>query len=157
MREDRGVLILAIELARISSYEQAEAMGRELIDATEGRPAPKLWFKDMVELMKPGSVVVDLAAEQGGNCEYTVPGEAVVQNGVQIAGHQGRDQRAALTRELLDQRAYLALVLLVGAFECRDLVVNQRFEFTSSTDRPCHGIVHERHLPANGLASCGQK
>src|SRR3569833_1898840 len=44
-----------------------------------GRPAPKLWFKDMVELMKPGSVVVDLAAEQGGNCEYSVPGEAVVQ------------------------------------------------------------------------------
>ena len=34
-----------------------------------GKPAPKLWLKDMVELMKPGSVVVDLAAEQGGNCE----------------------------------------------------------------------------------------
>ena len=42
-----------------------------------GKPAPKLWLKDMVELMKPGSVVVDLAAEQGGNCEYTKPGEVV--------------------------------------------------------------------------------
>ena len=39
-----------------------------------GKPAPKLWLTDMVELMKPGSVIVDLAAEQGGNCEYTVPG-----------------------------------------------------------------------------------
>ena len=40
-----------------------------------GRPAPKLWLKDMVEAMKPGSVIVDLAAEQGGNCDLTAPGE----------------------------------------------------------------------------------
>ena len=43
-----------------------------------GKPAPKLWLKDMVEAMKPGSVVVDLAAENGGNCDLTKPGEAVV-------------------------------------------------------------------------------
>jgi len=60
-----------------------------------GRPAPKLWFKDMVELMKPGSVVVDLAAEQGGNCEYTVPGEAVVQAGVTIVGYTDLPSRMA--------------------------------------------------------------
>jgi NAD(P) transhydrogenase subunit alpha len=60
-----------------------------------GRPAPKLWFKDMVELMKPGSVVVDLAAEQGGNCEYTVPGEAVVQHGVTIVGYTDLPSRMA--------------------------------------------------------------
>ncbi|CAN5895847.1 Re/Si-specific NAD(P)(+) transhydrogenase subunit alpha [soil metagenome] len=52
-----------------------------------GRPAPKLWFKDMVELMKPGSVIIDLAAERGGNCELTVPGEVVVHNGVSIIGY----------------------------------------------------------------------
>ena len=39
-----------------------------------GRPAPKLWPEEMVRLMKPGSVVVDLAAEQGGNCDLTRPG-----------------------------------------------------------------------------------
>jgi NAD(P) transhydrogenase subunit alpha len=39
-----------------------------------GRPAPKLWTKDMVEMMKPGSVIVDLAAERGGNCDLTVAG-----------------------------------------------------------------------------------
>src|SRR5690606_10137928 len=42
-----------------------------------GKPAPKLWFADMVEMMKPGSVVVDLAAEKGGNCELTRPGEVI--------------------------------------------------------------------------------
>ena len=51
-----------------------------------GRPAPKLWHTDMVELMKPGSVVVDLAAEQGGNCEVTKPGEVIVHQGVTIVG-----------------------------------------------------------------------
>eukprot|EP01083_Nonionella_stella_P145386 455422_1 len=51
-----------------------------------GKPAPKLWLKDMVELMKPGSVVVDLAAEAGGNCELTKPGEVYKHNGVTIIG-----------------------------------------------------------------------
>ncbi|MDX2093018.1 MAG: Re/Si-specific NAD(P)(+) transhydrogenase subunit alpha [Kofleriaceae bacterium] len=52
-----------------------------------GKPAPKLWFTDMVELMKPGSVVVDLAAERGGNCELTKPGEVIVHKGVTIVGY----------------------------------------------------------------------
>jgi NAD(P) transhydrogenase subunit alpha len=52
-----------------------------------GRPAPKLWFADMVELMKPGSVIVDLAAEKGGNCELTKPGEVYEHNGVTIVGY----------------------------------------------------------------------
>ncbi|HSN30572.1 MAG TPA: proton-translocating transhydrogenase family protein, partial [Kofleriaceae bacterium] len=60
-----------------------------------GRPAPKLWHKDMVELMRPGSVVVDLAAEQGGNCEYTVPGQAVVEKGVTIVGYTDLPSRMA--------------------------------------------------------------
>jgi NAD(P) transhydrogenase subunit alpha len=42
-----------------------------------GKPAPKLWLRDMVELMKPGSVIVDLAAEAGGNCDLTREGEVV--------------------------------------------------------------------------------
>jgi NAD(P) transhydrogenase subunit alpha len=52
-----------------------------------GRPAPKLWTADMVQAMKPGSVIVDLAAERGGNCDLTVPDEKVVtENGVTIIG-----------------------------------------------------------------------
>ena len=53
-----------------------------------GRDAPVLWTKDMVEAMKPGSVVVDLAAERGGNCELTVADEKIVSdNGVTIVGY----------------------------------------------------------------------
>jgi NAD(P) transhydrogenase subunit alpha len=51
-----------------------------------GRPAPRLILKTMVESMRPGSVIVDLAAEQGGNCELTRPGEIVAHGGVNILG-----------------------------------------------------------------------
>ncbi|WP_126446325.1 Re/Si-specific NAD(P)(+) transhydrogenase subunit alpha [Sulfuricystis multivorans] len=52
-----------------------------------GKPAPKLITAEMVQTMRPGSVIVDMAAEQGGNCELTVPGEAVVRHGVTIIGY----------------------------------------------------------------------
>ena len=60
-----------------------------------GKPAPKLILADMVELMKDGSVIVDMAAEQGGNCELTVPGEAVVKEGVTIIGYTDLTSRLA--------------------------------------------------------------
>ncbi len=52
-----------------------------------GKPAPKLITAEMVKSMKPGSVIVDMAAEQGGNCELTEPGQAVVKYGVTIVGY----------------------------------------------------------------------
>ena len=52
-----------------------------------GKPAPKLWQEDAVKNMKEGSVVVDMAAEQGGNCDLTVPGEVAVREGVTIIGY----------------------------------------------------------------------
>ncbi len=53
-----------------------------------GRPAPKLITKEMVDSMKAGSVIVDLAAANGGNCEYTVKDEVfVTENGVKIVGY----------------------------------------------------------------------
>ena len=52
-----------------------------------GRDAPKLWTADMVAAMKPGSVVVDLAAERGGNCDLTVKDQKIeTENGVTIVG-----------------------------------------------------------------------
>jgi NAD(P) transhydrogenase subunit alpha len=54
--------------------------------AVPGRPAPKLIPASAVEAMRPGSVIVDLAAETGGNCELTVPGDEVVREGVTIVG-----------------------------------------------------------------------
>ena len=52
-----------------------------------GKPAPKLITAEMVQSMKPGSVIVDMASEQGGNCELTEPGKVVVKHGVIIIGY----------------------------------------------------------------------
>ena len=60
-----------------------------------GKPAPKLITAEMVRSMKPGSVIVDMAGEQGGNCELTVPGEAVVRHGVTIVGYTDLVSRLA--------------------------------------------------------------
>ncbi len=60
-----------------------------------GKPAPKLITADMVRSMKPGSVIVDMAAEQGGNCELTEPGKAVVKHGVTIVGYTDLASRMA--------------------------------------------------------------
>ena len=60
-----------------------------------GKPAPKLITADMVESMKDGSVIVDLAAEQGGNCELTVPNEIVERHGVTIIGYTDLPSRLA--------------------------------------------------------------
>jgi NAD(P) transhydrogenase subunit alpha len=60
-----------------------------------GRPAPKLITADMVKSMKPGSVIVDMAGEQGGNCELTEPGKAVVKHGVTIIGYTDLASRLA--------------------------------------------------------------
>ena len=61
-----------------------------------GRDAPKLWLADMVGAMKPGSVIIDLAAERGGNCDLTVTDEKVVSdNGVTIVGYTDFPSRMA--------------------------------------------------------------
>jgi H+-translocating NAD(P) transhydrogenase subunit alpha len=61
-----------------------------------GRPAPKLWLEDMVAAMKPGSVVVDLAAERGGNCDLTKADEKLVtDNGVTVVGYTDFPSRMA--------------------------------------------------------------
>lgn len=61
-----------------------------------GKPAPKLITKAMVEIMKPGSVIVDLAAEAGGNCEKTEPGQLVTYKDVKIIGKRPRVQHLRL-------------------------------------------------------------
>ncbi len=60
-----------------------------------GKPAPKLISAEMVRSMKPGSVIVDMAAEQGGNCELTEPGQSVVKHGVTIVGYTDLASRLA--------------------------------------------------------------
>ncbi|WP_431324695.1 Re/Si-specific NAD(P)(+) transhydrogenase subunit alpha [Rhizobium sp. YTU87027] len=67
-----------------------------------GRDAPKLWLADMVAAMKPGSVVVDLAAERGGNCDLTVADQKIVsENGVTIVGYTDFPSRMAAQASML--------------------------------------------------------
>jgi NAD(P) transhydrogenase subunit alpha len=82
---------------------QAEVFARQAQDVDiiittaliPGRPAPKLITADMVKSMKPGSVIVDLAAEQGGNCELTVPHQVTVKYGVTLIGYTDLPSRLA--------------------------------------------------------------
>src|SRR5690606_25022021 len=90
-----------------------QAMEVDLIITTAlipGKPAPKLITKGMVESMKPGSVIVDLAAEQGGNCAMTVPGEVVVHKGVTIIGYTDLPSRMASLSSQLYSATVVALV-----------------------------------------------
>ena len=79
-----------------------------------GRPAPVLVTEEMVRAMKPGSVIVDLAAPQGGNCPLTEPGRTVVKHGVHLVGETNlpalvaADASALYARNVLD---FLQLVL----------------------------------------------
>ncbi|KQT69859.1 MULTISPECIES: Re/Si-specific NAD(P)(+) transhydrogenase subunit alpha [unclassified Aureimonas] len=82
-----------LELFRAQAAEVDIVITTALIP---GRDAPKLWLADMVAAMKPGSVVVDLAAERGGNCDLTVPDEAIeTENGVKIIGYTDYPSRMA--------------------------------------------------------------
>jgi NAD(P) transhydrogenase subunit alpha len=75
-----------------------------------GKPAPRLITAEMVQAMKPGSVIVDMAAEQGGNCELTVPGQVVVKHGVTIIGYTDLASRLAKQSSMLYANNLLHLV-----------------------------------------------
>ena len=75
-----------------------------------GKPAPKLITADMVKSMKQGSVIVDMAAEQGGNCELTVPGEVVVRHGVTIIGYKDLPSRLSKQASTLYATNLLRLI-----------------------------------------------
>jgi len=75
-----------------------------------GKPAPELVSADMVARMKPGSVIVDLAAEQGGNCALTQPGQEVIEHGVRIVGAINVPSSMPLDASTVYARNVLALV-----------------------------------------------
>ncbi|MGE0336255.1 MAG: Re/Si-specific NAD(P)(+) transhydrogenase subunit alpha [Gammaproteobacteria bacterium] len=91
-----------------------------------GKPAPKLITAEMVESMQDGSVIVDLASEQGGNCELTVPGEVVVRHGVSIVGYTDLPSRMA--RQSSQLYATNLLRLLEELCPSKDGVINVNME-----------------------------
>jgi len=116
----------ARELTAEERAEQQKRLGEHLrtVDvivttaAVPGRPAPKIITSAMVAGMKPGSVIVDLAAETGGNCELTRPGETFESNGVTVSGPLNLASQGALhASEMYARNVYnfLALSLKDGA------------------------------------------
>lgn len=84
----------ARELTQEEKLQQAEAIKKHITSSdviittagVPGKPAPKILTKDMLENMKPGSIIVDMLADMGGNCELTKPGETVYYNDIAIIG-----------------------------------------------------------------------
>jgi NAD(P) transhydrogenase subunit alpha len=121
-----------------------QAMDVDIVITTAlipGRPAPRLITAGMVETMKRGSVIVDLAAEQGGNCELTVPGEVVVRHGVTIIGYT--DLPSRLARQASTMYATNLLRLLEELCTAKDgsLVVNMEDEVIRGTTVVREGVI----------------
>ncbi|KFC66521.1 NAD(P) transhydrogenase subunit alpha [Bosea sp. LC85] len=114
-----------------------------------GRPAPKLITAAMVESMKPGSVIIDLAVERGGNCELAKPGEIVTApNGVKIVGHLNVPGRLPATSSSLYAKNLFAFVeTLIDKAE-KKLAVNWDDELVKATALTRDGaVVHPNFAP----------
>ncbi len=99
-----------------------------------GRPAPVLVTAAMVESMRPGAVIVDLAVERGGNCELTKPGETVVsKNGVKIVGHLNVAGRLAATASALYAKNLLAFVETLINSKTKSLAIKWDDELVKAT------------------------
>ncbi len=101
--------------------------GQDIVICTAlipGRPAPTLITADMVAGMKPGSVIVDLATETGGNCELSVHGEVVRVHGVAIVGHANVPSRVAVDASALYARNLLNFVAPMIDRETRSLKID---------------------------------
>ena len=118
--------------------------------AIPGRPAPKLVSAEMVKSMAPGSVVVDLAVETGGNCELTQPGKVITKHGVTIVGHENVAARLATDASALYARNLLNFLQLMIDREEKALKVDWDDEIIKETCVARDGrIVHPALIEAN--------
>ncbi len=114
-----------------------------------GRPAPKLISAEMVASMRPGSVIVDLAVERGGNCALSKPGETVItDNGVKIVGHLNMPGRLAATASALYAKNLFAFVETLVDKEKKALAINWDDELVRATLLTRDGaVVHPNFQP----------
>jgi NAD(P) transhydrogenase subunit alpha len=114
-----------------------------------GRPAPRLITAAMVESMKAGSVIIDLAVERGGNCELAKPGQTVVTpNGVRIVGHLNVPGRLAATASALYAKNLFAFVETMIDKKDKKLAVNWEDELVKATLLTRDGaVVHPTFQP----------
>src|SRR6187431_1456695 len=113
-----------------------------------GRPAPKLVSKDMVASMRPGSVIVDLAVERGGNCEGARPGEVAIVNGVKIVGHLNVPGRLAASASALYAKNLLTFLEILVDKTSRALAVKWDDEIVKATALTRDGaVIHPNFAP----------
>jgi NAD(P) transhydrogenase subunit alpha len=106
-----------------------------------GRPAPRLISKDMVASMRPGSVIVDLAVERGGNCELAKAGEVVTVNDVKIVGHLNVAGRIAASASSLYARNLFAFLEILVDKQQKTLAVKWDDEIVKATALTRDGAV----------------
>jgi len=115
-----------------------------------GRKAPVLVTQEMVETMKPGSVIVDLAVEQGGNCPLSKAGEIVEHRGVKIIGHWNVPSRIAVDASALYARNLLAFLTPLVAKEGGGLKIDWSDPIVAGTALTREGrIVHPHFTSAD--------
>jgi proton-translocating NAD(P)+ transhydrogenase subunit alpha len=113
-----------------------------------GRPAPRLVSRDMVAAMRPGSVVVDLAVEQGGNVEGVNPDAVTEASGVKIVGYRNVPGRLAATASSLYAKNVFAFLELLIDKKSKALAVNWDDEIIKATALTRDGaIVHPSFRP----------
>ena len=119
-----------------------------------GRPAPRLISKEMVASMRPGSVIVDLAVERGGNCELARPGEVADVNGVKIVGHLNVPGRIAASASSLYARNLFAFLEVLVDKKSRTLAINWDDEIVKTTVLTRGGeVVHPSFAPKAAAAT----
>ncbi|MET0596246.1 MAG: Re/Si-specific NAD(P)(+) transhydrogenase subunit alpha [Mesorhizobium sp.] len=116
-----------------------------------GRPAPKLVSAAMVKSMRPGSVIVDLAVERGGNVEGAVPGKVVTtDSGVTIVGHLNVPGRVAASASLLYAKNLFAFLETMVDKATKSLSINREDELVKATMLTDGGkVVHPNFTPAS--------
>jgi len=118
-----------------------------------GRPAPRLISKAMVESMAPGSVIVDLAAERGGNVELTVPGKVVEHKGVTIIGYTNMQGRIPTTASQLYARNLLAFLITLIDAKAKSLAINWDDELVKATVLTRDGAVVHPNFVGTAIAT----
>ena len=117
-----------------------------------GRPAPRLVSRAMVESMKEGSVLVDLAVESGGNVEGSKPGEIVESGGIKIVGHANMPSRLAPATSSLYARNLFNFVSLLIDPQSKELVINLEDDLVKGTLITKDGKVVHPSLNQNQAA-----
>ncbi len=113
-----------------------------------GRPAPRLVSKEMVASMRPGSVIVDLAVERGGNCELAKPGEVVDADGVKIVGHLNVPGRIAASASSLYAKNLFAFLEILVDKNAKALAIKWDDEIVKATALTRDGaVIHPSFAP----------